>query len=332
VQGIVNSPEYLRDQANGAKNPPSPGVSSHLLATGADAGGGPQVNVYDPTGALRFAFMAYDEHFLGGVRVAVGDVNGDGIPDIVTSPGPGGGPDIRVFDGVSGKLIREFMAYDPAFTGGVFVAVADLSGDGKQEIITSPGAGGGPDVRIFDGSTGQMTREFMAYDPVFAGGVQVAAGDVNGDGAADIITAPGAGGGPEVRVWSGRTDQLIRDFYAYDPHFAGGVNVAAGDVNGDGKADVITAPGVGGGPDVRVFSGATGALIDEFMPYGPGFLGGVRVAAIDVNGDGRAEIVTSEGFGDSSEVQIFDGTTNSRLDSFFAYDPLFASGVFVGGK
>src|SRR5262249_2542116 len=153
-------------------------------------------------------FFAYAPTFLGGVRVALGDVNGDGVPDIITAPGHGGGPDIRVFSGATGQLIREFMAYDPRFTGGGYVPAAALKGDGKVEIITAADHGGGPDIRVFDGATGNLILEFMAYDPRFTGGVRLATGDVNGDGVPDIITAPGVGGGPDVRVFSGTSGAL----------------------------------------------------------------------------------------------------------------------------
>src|SRR5262249_62389868 len=101
----------------------------------------------------------------------------------------------------------------------------------------------------------------MAYDPNFVGGVRVAAGDVDGDGKADIITAPGPDGGPDIRVYSGADGHLIREFMAYDYRFGGGVYVSAGDFNKDGKMDIVTAAGRGGGPHVEVFSGADGALI-----------------------------------------------------------------------
>ena len=74
-----------------------------LFVTGADAGGGPHVKVFDAsTSELLFEFMAYNQLFTGGVRVAVGDVNGDGPDDIITGAGPGGGPHVRVFDGRTG--------------------------------------------------------------------------------------------------------------------------------------------------------------------------------------------------------------------------------------
>ena len=138
--------------------------------------------------------------------MAAGDVNGDGQTDIITGAGPGGGPHVRVFDGASLAEIRSFLAYQcdpvagPCFGGGVSVAAGDVNGDGRADIVTGAGPGGGPHVRVFDGATGAELAGFFAYDPAFTGGVLVAAGDVNGDGLAEIITGRGAGGGPHVSV------------------------------------------------------------------------------------------------------------------------------------
>src|SRR5205807_197261 len=118
--------------------------------------------------------------FMGGVRVATGDVNGDGVDDIITAPGPTGGPHIKVFDGATGNLLSEFLAYDANFSGGVYVSAADLTGDGKAEIITGAGQGGGPHVKVFDALSGTLLQSFMACDMNFRGGVRVAGGDVNG--------------------------------------------------------------------------------------------------------------------------------------------------------
>src|SRR5205823_2917492 len=122
----------------------------------------------------------------GGVRVAVGDVNGDGTADVIAAAGPGGGPQIAVFDGKTAKLLETFFAFDPRFTGGTDVAVGDVNGDKVSDIIVGADAGGGPQVRVFDGKTAQAIATFFALDPSFTGGVHVAAGDVNNDGKADI--------------------------------------------------------------------------------------------------------------------------------------------------
>src|SRR5262249_20895737 len=117
-------------------SPPPPVTHTHFLAVGEDHNQ-PLVNVYDPTtGTLKFQLHPYAKLFTGGVRVATGDVNGDGVDDIITAAGPGGGPHVKVFDGVTHALITEFMAYNTAFVGGVFVSAADLNGDGRAEVIT----------------------------------------------------------------------------------------------------------------------------------------------------------------------------------------------------
>src|SRR5439155_16076687 len=136
-----------------------------LLAIGADAGGGPNVIVLDgPTKATLYNFFAYDPGFVGGVRVAVGDVSGDGFPDIITAPGPGGGPDIHVYDGRTGALIKRFWAFDPNFTGGSFVAAGDVNGDGFADIIIGADSGGGPNVAVISGKDHTVLYDFFPYD------------------------------------------------------------------------------------------------------------------------------------------------------------------------
>jgi hypothetical protein len=100
---------------------PQPGISPNfvqgpgILAVGPDAGHAPTVQVYDPTTLqLKFTINAYDSSMTGGVRVAVGDVNGDGTPDIITAPGKGGGSLVKVWSGVDGSLLQSFNAYAPS--------------------------------------------------------------------------------------------------------------------------------------------------------------------------------------------------------------------------
>src|SRR5207302_5453259 len=128
---------------------------------------GPQVAVVSASGKLRSTFFAYDPSFTGGVRVATGDIDGTGVARIVTGPGSGSAPVVQTFDAVGTKR-SAFLAYDAAFTGGVNVAAGDVTGDGHAEILTGPGAGGGPQVRLFTGS-GALTSQFVAYDPKFSG-------------------------------------------------------------------------------------------------------------------------------------------------------------------
>ncbi len=143
--------------------------------------------------------------FQGEVRVALADINGDGTKDIITAPGPGGGPDIRVLNGVNPtQTLQQLSAYNPFYLGGVYIASGDINGDGTPDIITGSGPGGA-NVRVFDGKNpASMLLNLLPFG-AFAGGVRVAAGDINNDGRTDLIVAAGPGGGPNVKVYSGAT-------------------------------------------------------------------------------------------------------------------------------
>lgn len=314
-------------------------VPANTIVFGAGVGGGPHVRVFDAqTGAVTMDFLAYNPAFTGGVRVASGDVNMDGIPDIITAAGRGGGPHVNVFSGATGGALMSFFAYNPAFTGGVFVAAGDINGDGSKDVITGPDAGGWPQVRVFSGATNAALLDLFAYDPSFTGGVRVAAADFDRDGDYEIVTGPGPGGWPHVRVFDGAGNpftsaslpSFANSFFAYDLSFAGGVFVAAGDINGDGVPDIITGAGAGGWPHVRAFSGVNGVKLIEFLAYEPSFSGGVQVAVADVNGDGRYDIVTMPGPGRPATVTAVDGVTGALLLSSQPYGT-FMGGAFVGG-
>jgi uncharacterized protein YkwD len=309
--------------------PPAPfQPAQYLYAVGTKGGTVATVVAYDATTGRQ----VFDIHPFGnctmGVHVAVGDVNGDGYDDLIVSAGAGGGPEVEVFDGKTGNLIRAFYAFDPRFTGGVNLAVGDVDGDGKADIIVGAGAGGGPEVEAFSGADNHVIYAFYAYDPHFRGGVNVAAGDIEGKGYADIVTGAGAGGGPAVEAFDGKSLQEFRSFFAYDPHFTGGVSVAVGDVDGDGKADIITGAGAGGGPEVEVFSGADNHLEDAFYAFNSYFGGGVSVGT--ANDNGTLDLVLGGGAGQQSKVNVLQANNMSTVRTSTVFDPSFLGGVYVG--
>jgi hypothetical protein len=343
-----------------ARIPPALGP----VLTGPGHGGGPHVRSIFTGGVADPArdFFACDgsfDTFDAGLTVARGDLDNDGVPDIVTGTGPGGPPVVYVFSGAistvapNGRLypnlLASFMAYDARFRGGVSVAVADVTGDGTKDIITGAGPGGGPHVRVFQAASSTIGplsiseyASFYAYNPAFLGGVRVAAGDLDGNGVAEILTAAGPGGSPHVEAFvlnAAHQPETVLSFYAYHPAFTGGVFVAAGDVDGDGREELITGADAGGSPHVRVF--ATGPAftglreVQSFFAYESGFTGGVRVAAGDLDGDGAAEIITAPGPWHAPVVRVFHEYPNGALDrisSFYAYDAGFSGGVFVAAS
>ncbi len=299
------------------------------IVTGNEVGPAANVKTFgDVAGnSLTSTFLPYGVGFTGGVRVAAGDIDGDKIPDVITGVGTGSSH-VKVFSAPSGVEIRSFFAY-AGFAGGVFVAAGDVNNDGRADVVTGTDAGVSPHVKAFDGVNGSEIRSFFAYGGNFAGGVRVAAGDVDGDGFADIVTGAGAGGNSHVKAFSGATGIELRSFFAYD-NFSGGVFVAAGDVNHDGLADIVTGADEGAPPQVKVFDSATGQTIRSFFAFAPGFTGGVRVASADLNGDKFADIIAGAGANGAGHVKVFDGATGNVIGDFLAYGSSYTGGVFVG--
>lgn len=192
---------------------------------------------------------------------------------------------------------------------------------GPAAFWTSAGAGGAPRVRGFD-LTGQVAQDFDAFPASMTGGVEVAVGDIDGDGRLDLVAAPGSGV-PLVRVLHADNPaaEAVSGF-VFEPSFTGGVTVAVGDTNGDGRDDVVVGRKSGGVAEVRVFtvtpSGAP-ALLANFVAY-PGLTTGVRVAVGDLDADGRSEIVTSPGPGATGPVKLFTGR-GIEIGSGFPFAP-----------
>ncbi len=256
--------------------------------------------------------------FHGEIRVIQADVTGDGIPEIITAPGRGIQPLVKVFNAETGKAIYSFLAFEKGFLGGVSIAVGDVNGNGAMDIITGAGNGGGPRVVVFDGLTRTITSSFYAFDPRFRGGVSVAAFNMQGDAAFEIVVAAGPGAGPAVAVFNGANHAVIKAFYAFAPNFRGGVTVAAGEIGLDGRAKIVTAAGLGGGSQVKVWDYQTLTVDHSFNAYSYATLvngvllnllhqGAVGGSIYDVDGDGINDLVTTAGSVARPHIKAYSG-------------------------
>lgn len=210
---------------------------------------------------------------------------------VLTGAGPGGGPHVRAFDlyGNPKSDPNRLFAYPENFRGGVNVAMGDINGDQKDEIFTGPKLGGGPQVRIF-WRNGSEIGFIWPFHPDSRTGINIATGDVDGDGKDELAVAQAEQGHAWIKVYKNNTQQsIIGEWNAYG-NVESGASVAMGDVDGDGKDEIITGAGPGGGPHVRVFEADGTAKAIWFMAFHPDYRGGIDVATGDVDGDGKDEI------------------------------------------
>ncbi|HUT22326.1 MAG TPA: S8 family serine peptidase [Candidatus Bipolaricaulota bacterium] len=190
----------------------------NILLACSGAGRNTELLFIDETAQKIKSFFPFDDQ--SGCSVSAGDVNGDGIDELVI--GSLGSNEVKVFDS-DGKIIRSFIAYDINFSG-VYVTVADLNADGLNEIITSP-KNGIVEIKVFDGNNGP-TVTFSAYGDSFTGGAKTAVFDFDKTGNLDIAVVPGPGGGPHLRVFD-ILGKVLGEKFIYDKSMSGGLNVSA---------------------------------------------------------------------------------------------------------
>jgi len=285
----------------------------------------------------------------------MGDIDGDGEDEIIVTPGPDPLADgrVRVFR-QNGVLLIEQPILSTKF--GAFLAAGDIDGDWREEIVVGAGPGLKNTARVkvlsFDGQRLENTGiDFVAFPNAYKLGVKVALGDVDGDGILEIIA--GAGPSPlspaRVKVFKVDTSggignwdisstlaDFVVNFGDWYPYLFG-VNVAAGDTDGDGVAEIIA----GAGPNplhkamVAIYKGDgtfTGTRFEAYPANDYRF--GVNVAARDLDGDGSAEIITGPGpspFSDSW-VRVFKGDGTLLSDGFLAFpkSTKFGAKVSIG--
>jgi len=309
-----------------------------FTAVGADAGGGPLVTITFQNGTF-VSFFAYASTFTGGVRVALGDVNGDGSTDVITGAGPGGGPQVNVYNvnNATGavSLQKSFFAFSaPSFTGGVYVAAGNTNGDAFADVIVGAGATGGSRVQVYAGSaTGVVTtstlNDFFAYSPAFTGGVVVAAGQRDAVAGDEIITAPASGGGYNIKSFNangtGNNPTVVDNFFAFNNTTSvGGLSLAVGLLNSGSIADLIVGT-TNGGYGVIVDSATAGIAGVPFA----GFTGAIRAGvAEDANGQDFA--VALAGPTGAPRISVFSvgATALTQTDSLFVMNTGFTGGLF----
>ena len=243
--------------------------------------------IFDQNGRnTRTGFFSYQPRFKGGSKIIETDLDNNGQIDIVAA--------------VEGTILlfknedpvgKALFPFGEKYSLGLSIAVADVTNDSDQEIIVGAEIGQANLIKIYNANGQLVNSGWSAYNSAWKNlGVNLAAGDINGDGQNEIVVGAGVGGGPHIRIFSGDGRLLSGGFFAYDKNFRGGVNLAVGDINGDGIKEIITGPGVGGGPHLAIFN-ARGELLKQWLAYDSTSKSGIKVTASDLDGDKIDEII-----------------------------------------
>lgn len=284
----------------------------------------PVVTLMNTQGSEISSFLAYDRRFRGGVNLVAADLTGDGRDEIITAPASQLESDIKIFSS-EGKFLRHFLAYPSTYRGGVNIAVADLNQDGKYEIITAPASGRKAEIKVFT-SEGKLLTTFLAYPATFTGGAVVAAGNVMGDAQAEIVVGTGKGGIPEVKVFSS-AGQRLSSFVVGNRTAATGLRLSVLDIDANPRRQTaeIVVTRQGSSPE-GVIVDFKGTVRRRFQVYLPSFKGDITTMTADVNQDGLKEIVSFPGVGGGPQIKFFTHLGDFKY-SFYAYPFDFKGGV-----
>jgi hypothetical protein len=323
-------------------------VSGDRFAVGSDNGRTATVTVFNSDGTVRFTVRPFGSSYTTGVKVATGDVTGDGVEDVVVGTAGGIAGRVRVIDGVTGRLRSGSVFSSSSYTGQVEVAVGDVTGDGVDDIAVATNEGS-PRARVYRGGDFARLADFkpVSGSGSYLGRARVDLADVNADGRADLVVSGRYSTGTHVAGYSGATirsggtpSRAFQQFVLTGPGFEEGANLAAGDLSGDGYADLVFGSGWGAsrvlalsGKDL-VLAGARTTLVDV-TPVGPGYDNGVRVGLRDLDGDGRDDLLLGSGPESGNRVVGYNGrdltpTGLPPLALDFTVYAGFTGGLYVG--
>jgi hypothetical protein len=255
--------------------------------------------------------------YAGSVHTATGDINDDGIMDVVVVPAVVGAPGhIRVLSGADGSSIASFICF-PGYLGSIDIAVVDINSDGFDDIIASSTGGASGTVAIFNGRDFSAMKMFYPYGAGYMGTVHVSGYDPDGDGAYSILTSTGEGTRGHVKAFDQNLDVFLSFFSGAEGDLSG-CHVIGGDLDGDGFDDIATGTGAGTEAEVHVFDGNTGSRRHSMKVFS-GYMGGANLEMISsATNPSAMDLVVGSGDGARGTLNVIDGRQFEVIDAYFA--------------
>ena len=293
------------------------------IITGSPSGEKPTVKILRLDGSIIRTINLGNVTGKPGVHVAAGNVDSDSEKEIIVSFGKGTAPEVRIYSSL-GVREQAFLVFGKGFRGGVNISAGDVDADGIADVIAGAGEGGGPFVTAFTGA-GSKILQFHAYGKSTRAGVQVHAGDVNGDGLLEIVTTSRTKNAP-VKVFS--TTGIVSTAFSIKKVQPASVNISS-----LGQGEILLGSASGSTAQVVSYDmhGEAGEI--QFYPYGKKFTGDLSAVSVDIDADGAQEIfvVPNPATTISGEKRIVIDISDQRMYRYVG-TALVATHVVSTGK
>lgn len=288
--------------------------------------GSSEVRVFSLAGKRSARFVAFNKKFADGVRVAVGDMNGDGQKEIVVAAQKGS-PLVAIYS-AKGKLIKQFTAEPKDFTGGLQILLGDFDGDDRDDLLVAQREGGTSRASLYT-IKGKRGTTFFLFDKKSTVPFSLTTADTNGDGKEEIVAVSGKGVSPVIRLINEK-GKVIKTLHPFTKTLTTGLAVTAADVTGDGKDELVVTPSGYGKPTVKVYGTAKKATY-SWDPFGNTVLAGTTTAAIDLNNDGKEEVLVAPLAKRGLAIKVF--TSSGKFSkNLLPYGKTFSGGYNISAS